>query len=287
MKEEETMLYVHYRFDDWGLPSDHYRLYANLKRRGGASGVAYPSIKTIAGDCGFHPKTVRRIIKALVAWGFIEQTLRSGKKTHYTITHWTRWKPLKHPSPKTPLPSEDPSTPSALHPSPPVVGDPSPAGVPNPSPAEPPKVHKEGYKEEVQGKGGETPPLGVPPLKGGLTATPTLQEAQDHFAQFGDAFNPDHVKRAWQSFEGTKNPEDPRWYWGRRPVFDWRHILEVKMGDYQKNGAAAAITLREAVKSVEGRLNEIADWTDPESANERAKLRREKTRLEEKLREAT
>lgn len=97
---------------------------------------------------------------------------------------------------------------------------------------------KDGGGETTPQSAPEAPPSETKPEAGvpmhvdeadGLTNKPTLGMAIRHFAKCSD-FDEDEVKAAYRDFEASKS-KDGSWWWGRRPVGDWRAAMESRMHD--------------------------------------------------------
>ena len=89
------------------------------------------------------------------------------------------------------------------------------------------------------------------------TNHPELKAAQAHFTKCSD-YTKDEVRITYAQFEAAKD-EVGQWYWGKRPVGDWRSAMEVRLSENRtkterflgtdgKRPITAAEALRKAVR---------------------------------------
>lgn len=66
--------------------------------------------------------------------------------------------------------------------------------------------------------------------------TPTLAEALAYFVDRKAPYAEQQIREAWNSLEATKAPAG-HWWWGSKPVTDWRFALEARIESRgEKNG---------------------------------------------------
>lgn len=75
--------------------------------------------------------------------------------------------------------------------------------------------------------------------KGGPTiqirTSPTMSQAIEYFRNVGADYSESEIRIGWNSFEGTK--VSGQWFFGKRPVTDWRAILETRLAENRmRNG---------------------------------------------------
>src|SRR5215475_13728419 len=87
-----SVIFIHSRLDEYGLPASAFRLYCHLARRAG-SGIAWPSIATMSRIGRLHPQTVRKALRLVVAHRFLLPEQRKGQTTLYRLTPPLEWRP--------------------------------------------------------------------------------------------------------------------------------------------------------------------------------------------------
>ena len=93
---EFNVVFVHSALDDLGLTPSEFRVYCHLARRAG-SGVAWPSVNSMARTCRLSPKTVRSALKSLTAQHLLTREEKAGSPTRYRITRPSEWRPNSDP----------------------------------------------------------------------------------------------------------------------------------------------------------------------------------------------
>ena len=76
----------------------------------------------------------------------------------------------------------------------------------------------------MEGEGNPTP-----------TNRPSIEEAVEYFAKNGSDYTAREVRDVWNSFEATI--QEGRWFFGKRPVGDWRFAMETRLSDNRKKTA--------------------------------------------------
>ena len=69
---------------------------------------------------------------------------------------------------------------------------------------------------------------------------PTVEAAIEYFAKIGSDYTAREVRDVWNSFEATI--QDGLWFFGRRPVGDWRFAMETRLSDNRKETAPGNTT---------------------------------------------
>jgi len=87
-----NVIFVHSRFDDYGLPAPAFRVYCHLARRAGR-GSAWPAVAEVARVCRLHPQTVRKALRLLVAHRLLRPEIRPGRTTLYRLPSASAWQP--------------------------------------------------------------------------------------------------------------------------------------------------------------------------------------------------
>jgi hypothetical protein len=64
---------------------------------------------------------------------------------------------------------------------------------------------------------------------------PSVEEAIDYFRKNGADYTAREVRDVWNSFEATV--QDGTWFFGQRPVGDWRFAMETRLSDNRKKRA--------------------------------------------------
>jgi hypothetical protein len=64
---------------------------------------------------------------------------------------------------------------------------------------------------------------------------PSVDEAIEYFAKIRSDYTAHEVRDVWNSFEATI--QDGMWFFGRRPVGDWRFAMETRLSDNRKTTA--------------------------------------------------
>jgi hypothetical protein len=68
---------------------------------------------------------------------------------------------------------------------------------------------------------------------------PSVEEAIEYFAKSGSDYTEGEVRRVWNSFEATV--QEGMWFFGKRPVGDWRFAMETRLSDNRKKAAPGNI----------------------------------------------
>lgn len=103
------------------------------------------------------------------------------------------------------------------------------------------KVPDSGRQPTIEGngrewKGMEAEPHPSEPSKGGIRTAPTLEQAVEYFRRMEADYSEAEIKIGWNSFEGTA--VKGQWFFGKRPVTDWRAILETRLAENRmRNGS--------------------------------------------------
>ena len=75
-------------------------------------------------------------------------------------------------------------------------------------------------------------------MEGGTRNAPTLEQAVRYFCQqTGSDYTEAEVRAGWLTFTATA--QDGVWFWGNRPVGDWRAALEARMASMRPKAERA------------------------------------------------
>lgn len=129
---------------------------------------------------------------------------------------------------------------------------------PRPIPDQSPLDQGSGIRDqgrEVEAASPPQPPVSPRALEDeteGITNKPTLGAAIRYFEANSD-YTAEEVKAAYLTFEASKGA-DGSWWWGRRPVGDWRASMESRMGERRRTdeGTPRARPVSQIMKSMGG-----------------------------------
>src|SRR5258708_22558549 len=87
-------MFISAAVDDAGLSPNAFRVLAHIHRRANGKGMAWFGYADISSRCGInHRQTIRAAIKELETRQLIQVTRYPGKRTTYTITSPSEWRP--------------------------------------------------------------------------------------------------------------------------------------------------------------------------------------------------
>jgi len=67
------------------------------------------------------------------------------------------------------------------------------------------------------------------------TNRPSVETAIEYFGSIGSDYTAREVRDVWNIFEATI--QDGQWFFGKRPVGDWRSAMEIRLSDDRKKNA--------------------------------------------------
>lgn len=94
------VIFVHSSLDDAGLSPEAFRVYCHIARRAGERG-AFPSIESIARNCGMSRRPVMRSLRELIDRHMVSRQSRPGETSVYRLTNHTHWRPGAESAPST------------------------------------------------------------------------------------------------------------------------------------------------------------------------------------------
>jgi hypothetical protein len=92
-RRTDAPIFIHSELDDYGLTAIEFRVYARLARRAGGGGGAFESVPSMAEEFEVSEKTVRRALRVLVACQLVDEQIRPGFSTLFTLLPRSEWLP--------------------------------------------------------------------------------------------------------------------------------------------------------------------------------------------------
>ena len=115
--------------------------------------------------------------------------------------------------------------------------------------------------------------------------TPTFDQVLAHGRKVGWPYSSEEMRLVWLEFEGSKL-DDGSWRWGKHPVTDWRHVVELRLAESRKETGPNISAVNGRLVGLDRRIRELEKTEDPNELVELRKLREERAQLVEQQKKA-